>query len=130
MVRLLPLRCGGRAGLRSAVLSLRQRHPQPAPCLRHIRRPLPDPAAPRWGWRIGFLASIVLVGIGLRIRRSLNESPLFERAVRRSPARMPLLEVLRQYPSATLVAALATVGSTALGYTAMTFILSYGPARA
>ncbi|HEX5205140.1 MAG TPA: MFS transporter [Actinoplanes sp.] len=60
-----------------------------------------DEAFNSWGWRIPFLLSAVLVLIGLWVRLSIEESPLFERApVRKSP----LLEVIRRYPREVLLA--------------------------
>jgi metabolite-proton symporter len=59
-----------------------------------------------WGWRIPFLLSAVLVGIGLWIRLTVEESPIFRaakaEAERRSAAgeapSMPIVEVFRRYP--------------------------------
>jgi MFS family permease len=57
-----------------------------------------------WGWRIPFLLSAVLVLIGLFIRLSIEESPVFRAAQARAEAgagekqRMPIFEVFRQYP--------------------------------
>ena len=49
-----------------------------------------------WGWRIPFLLSILLVGIGLYIRLQLTESPLFlEMRKRRAEDSHPLVEVVR-----------------------------------
>ena len=51
-----------------------------------------------WGWRIPFLLSILLVGIGLYIRLQLTESPLFlEMRKRRAEDAHPLVEVLRNH---------------------------------
>jgi len=51
-----------------------------------------------WGWRIPFLLSILLVGIGLYIRLQLTESPLFlEMRKRRAEDSHPLVEVLRNH---------------------------------
>jgi len=52
-----------------------------------------------WGWRIPFLLSVLLVGIGLYIRLQLTESPLFLAARRRRAEEShPLAEVLRSHP--------------------------------
>jgi MFS family permease len=52
-----------------------------------------------WGWRIPFLLSLLLVGVGLYIRLSLTETPLFlEMRKRRAADRHPLAEVLRDHP--------------------------------
>jgi len=49
-----------------------------------------------WGWRIPFLVSIVLVGIGLYIRLKITETPVFARALQRNEqARLPFAEALR-----------------------------------
>ncbi len=51
-----------------------------------------------WGWRIPFLASILLVGIGYFIRRSVSESPVFQSLEKTShKAEAPLLETLRNH---------------------------------
>lgn len=65
-----------------------------------------------WGWRIPFLLSAVLVLIGLYIRLSVEESPVFreaqalakERAAAGAADAMPILEVLRSYPREVLTA--------------------------
>ena len=65
-----------------------------------------------WGWRIPFLLSAVLVLIGLYIRLSVEESPVFREAQRLAKERadagsadaMPILEVLRSYPREVLTA--------------------------
>lgn len=59
-----------------------------------------------WGWRIAFLLSAVLVLIGLYVRLSVEESPMFRAAQARAEARavagakdeMPILDVIRLYP--------------------------------
>ncbi|WP_410942616.1 MFS transporter [Pseudonocardia phyllosphaerae] len=62
-----------------------------------------------WGWRIPFLVSVGIVAIGLYIRRSLPESPEFERVREQAPVRTPLREVLRDnYRQVVTVACLHT----------------------
>jgi MFS family permease len=46
--------------------------------------PLPDDQVLTWGWRLPFIASVVLVGVGLFIRMSLAESPAFAAGARRT----------------------------------------------
>src|SRR6187401_1776457 len=49
-----------------------------------------------WGWRIPFIASVVLVAVGLFVRLSIAESPIFAGVLRAGTARrMPVLDVLR-----------------------------------
>jgi MFS family permease len=80
-----------------------------------------------WGWRIPFLASAVLVAVGLLIRLRLGESPEFER-VRASHAvrRAPIADVLRA-PRIWVPASGITVGTSALGNLVLAFVLSYAP---
>ena len=60
-----------------------------------------DDAFLSWGWRVPFLLSGVLVLVGLWIRLTIAESPLFrEVEVSDKKARAPIVEVLRRYPQA------------------------------
>jgi MFS family permease len=69
-----------------------------------------DAAFLAWGWRIPFLLSAVLVMVGLWVRLSIEESPVFQEAraelaaTSREKSHMPLLEVLRKYPKEVLIA--------------------------
>ena len=63
-----------------------------------------------WGWRIPFLLSAVLVVIGLWVRLSIEESPVFKEAKAELDAKaegrghMPIMEVIRMYPKEVLIA--------------------------
>ncbi|MFE5165310.1 MFS transporter [Streptomyces sp. NPDC056697] len=58
---------------------------------------LPDGQLHSWGWRIPFLLSAVLVGVGLFVRLSLAESPEFEAVKARNTVnRLPVVEVFRE----------------------------------
>jgi metabolite-proton symporter len=60
-----------------------------------------------WGWRIPFLLSAVLVIVGLWVRLSIEESPVFKEAhqqMEKQERGMPILEVIREYPREVLVA--------------------------
>lgn len=87
---------------------------------------LSDAAFRSWGWRLPFLASAVLLLVGLWVRMSIAESPLFAELERtRTKARMPLLDVLRIYPRALLTALGARIGVDVAFYTFVLFILTY-----
>src|SRR5499427_1220945 len=59
---------------------------------------VPDSDFLRWAWRIPFLISIVLVGIGLYIRMQLEETPVFrEIEARKEVAKLPLMEILTRH---------------------------------
>jgi MFS family permease len=87
---------------------------------------LSDAAFLSWGWRIPFLLSGVLVLVGLWIRFTISESPLFaEVAETKTRARMPIVDVIRVYPRELLVAIGARIGTDVAFYTFVLFILSY-----
>lgn len=79
-----------------------------------------------WGWRVPFLLSGLLVAVGLWIRLSIAESPLF-REVEASEAKAaaPVVEVLRRYPKQVLLAVGARVGVDVAFYTFVLFITTY-----
>jgi metabolite-proton symporter len=80
-----------------------------------------------WGWRIPFLASIVLVGIGLYVRLRVLESPVFDEVKRaRAVVRMPVLQVLREQPREVLTSAFVRLSEQAPFYLFITFVLTYG----
>ena len=79
-----------------------------------------------WAWRIPFLASAILVGIGLVVRRLVAESPVFEELrLRRAERRMPILDVLRSHSKTVLLAAGSYLSSSALGFIAVVYFVSY-----
>lgn len=57
-----------------------------------------------WGWRVGFIASFVLVAVGLYIRLRILETPEFEAVkARRAEAAVPFLDMMRNYPMNVLL---------------------------
>jgi len=87
---------------------------------------LPQDQFLSWGWRVPFLLSIVLVGIGLYIRLSILETPAFEKLKEsRREARQPTLEVLRHYPKQVLLAMGARVAENGSFYIYSVFSLTY-----
>ncbi|GHH63523.1 MFS transporter [Streptosporangium violaceochromogenes] len=67
-----------------------------------------------WGWRIPFLVSIVLVGIGYYVRRRLDETPAFTSAEQQEAApRVPFVKLLRSNPKLMLQAMGAKIGEAA-----------------
>ncbi len=66
---------------------------------------LPDPAFLAWGWRIPFLISILLAGVGFYIRMQLEETPVFrELEAKNATARLPLIEILTAHRRAFFTA--------------------------
>lgn len=77
-----------------------------------------------WGWRVPFLASAVLVGIGLWVRLNLGETPAFREALRHSPPpAVPLGTLLRGHWGAVLTGSAAVVACFALFYLSTAFAL-------
>jgi MFS family permease len=80
-----------------------------------------------WGWRIPFLASALLVGIGLWVRLKLTETPAFAAALEEAPPpRVPIFEVVRTHPLQLIGGTLAAVACFAIFYLSTAFALGYG----
>jgi MFS family permease len=80
-----------------------------------------------WGWRLPFLFSIVLIFVGFVIRRSVEESPVFEALrQRRQESSAPLASLFRHHAGKVLLAALIFVANNAAGYLLIAFLISYG----
>ena len=87
---------------------------------------LPEDAFLRWGWRVPFLASVALVGVGTLIRVRLAESPAFARSKKESPAaRLPIVEVLRHHRRSVFLSMGARLAENAFFYIYTTFVLAY-----
>jgi MFS family permease len=87
---------------------------------------LPDEQFFSWGWRIPFLFSLILIGVGLFIRVRVVESPVFAQIKHLNiESKAPLLEVLRDYPVATLIATGVSYVIFVQFYVVTTFVLSY-----
>jgi metabolite-proton symporter len=87
-----------------------------------------NPAFLEWGWRIPFLLSIVLVGVGLWVRLTIDETPVFRnaRAARTLvAARPPILEVFRVQPREILLAGGVLTIVFALFYMGTAYLTSY-----
>lgn len=90
-----------------------------------------DEAAFRsWGWRLPFLASALLVGLGLWVRLKLTETAEFRAALEHeAPATVPLAELFRSHLRGTLAGTFGAVACFALYYIATAFALGHGTTR-
>jgi MFS family permease len=87
---------------------------------------LPDAAFESWGWRIPFLLSGALIAVGLWIRLTIAETPLFQELEQDdTKARAPILDVLKLYPRSVLTALGARLGVDIAFYTFALSILVY-----
>ncbi len=83
-----------------------------------------------WGWRIPFLASAVLVIIGLWVRLSITETPAFSKALAEAPPpRVPVAEVFRNHFGTLFGGTFAAITCFAIFYLATTFALGYGTTK-
>ncbi|WP_405544534.1 MHS family MFS transporter [Streptomyces phaeochromogenes] len=94
-----------------------------------------------WAWRIPFLLSTVLVVIGLWVRTTVSESPVFNATADRttrppakasevtseSASRFPLVTLLKRYPGRVLLGTGAAIGGSAVYYLTIVYSISYGP---
>jgi len=83
-----------------------------------------------WGWRIPFIASAVLVMVGLWVRLSIAETPAFQRALEREErVRVPMWTVLTEHPRALIAGTFAAMATFVLFYLMTVFALSWGTAH-
>ena len=82
-----------------------------------------------WGWRIPFLLSAVLVGLGLWVRLKIGETPAFESAAGHRPvSKVPIAELMSEHWRATLAGTLGVIACFALFYISTVFAIGYGTA--
>jgi len=87
---------------------------------------LSDEQFQSWGWRIPFLFSLVLVGIGLYIRLRILETPMFARRLKeKNIAKLPSVEVWKEHWKPILLSAFARMSEQAPFYVITTFTLTY-----
>ncbi|MFB9678220.1 MFS transporter [Streptosporangium vulgare] len=91
-----------------------------------------DEAFVSWGWRIPFLLSGVLVLVGMWIRLSISESPVFQQAVANAkPSKsLPIVEVFRYHWRDVLIAIGARFAENVSYYVITAFVLVYATAQA
>ena len=79
-----------------------------------------------WGWRVPFLASIILIAVGLFVRLRIMESPAF-RQVQEShtEAQMPIVDVVRHHPRNVLLAMGMRIAENGIFYILTVFVLDY-----
>jgi MFS family permease len=91
---------------------------------------LPEDELLSWAWRVPFIASALLIGVALYIRKNLDETPeyveVMERdAAQRRESRVPVAELLRNSPREVLFGFLTITGHNANTYILSTFSLGY-----
>lgn len=82
-----------------------------------------------WGWRVPFLMSAILVGVGLYIRLKVQESKVFEKEAKGKEEHAPIMEVLRHYKPQLAIAFFARLGGDIAFYVFTLFLLYYVPTK-
>ena len=94
-----------------------------------------DEAFMDWGWRLPFIASIVLIGISMYIQLKIEDTEAFRslsdaQAATDKPAetvkRSPVIEAIRKYPKRIMLAAGAFLSVQVTFYILIAFVISYG----
>ena len=92
-----------------------------------LSRVLSDDQFFSYGWRIPFLASAVLVLVGLYVRLTITETPVFQDAVARSArVKIPMIAVFRDYPGTLVIGTLSSLATFVLFYLMTVFALAWG----
>jgi MFS transporter, MHS family, shikimate and dehydroshikimate transport protein len=79
-----------------------------------------------WGWRIPFLISILLVGVGLYIRLRMQETPVFrELKANNKIAQLPIVEIFRHHRRPFFTAVGLKISEIAYASIAGVFVMSY-----
>jgi len=80
-----------------------------------------------WGWRIPFLASAVLVLVGLYVRLTITETPVFRQTVEKEErVKVPMLTVFRDHPRMLVVGTMLSLATFVLFYLMTVFALAWG----
>jgi metabolite-proton symporter len=80
-----------------------------------------------WAWRIPFLASVVLIGLGLWVRLGVLDSPVFAREKEADRIeKQPTLEVIKRHPKEILLSAMLRMSEQMPFYIFTVFVLEYG----
>ena len=92
-----------------------------------LSRTLTDEQFFSYGWRIPFLASAVLVLVGLYVRLTITETPVFQQALTRGKrVRVPMVAVLTRIPGMLVVGTLSSLATFVLFYLMTVFALTWG----
>ncbi len=96
-----------------------------------ISRTLTDEQFFNWGWRIPFLASATLVAIGLYVRLTITETPIFAEAMKKEEKRVkvPALVVFRDHLGTLILGTMISIIAYTLFYMHSVFSLSWGTSQ-
>ena len=79
-----------------------------------------------WGWRIPFVASIILIGVGLWVRLSITETPAFQKAIdKKERVEVPVMELFRHHKRSLVLGTFVALATFVLFYIGSAYLLSY-----
>ncbi|KQY36186.1 MFS transporter [Rhizobium sp. Root483D2] len=79
-----------------------------------------------WGWRIPFVASIVLIAVGLWVRLSITETPAFQKAIdKHERVEVPVMELFRHHKRSLFLGTFVALATFVLFYIGSAYLLSY-----
>jgi MFS transporter, MHS family, shikimate and dehydroshikimate transport protein len=91
---------------------------------------LPESEFMAWGWRIPFLISVLLVGVGLWIRLNMEETPAFRQIkAKNEVAKMPVLDIFKYHRRPFFTAVCLKISEIAYASIAGVFVMSYATSR-
>jgi metabolite-proton symporter len=92
-----------------------------------LTRSLSDQQFFNWGWRLPFLASSLLVFLGLYVRLAIHETPAFRKILDKgAQVKLPLITVIRNHFKALVAGTLLCLATFVLFYLITVFALSWG----
>jgi MHS family shikimate/dehydroshikimate transporter-like MFS transporter len=91
---------------------------------------LPESDFLQWGWRVPFLMSILLVGVGLYIRLRMEETPAFRQIkAKNEVVKMPIVDIFKYHRRPFFIAVGLKISEIAYASIAGVFVISYGTAQ-
>ncbi|HHP7920905.1 TPA: MFS transporter [Acinetobacter baumannii] len=91
---------------------------------------IPEQAFMQWGWRIPFIASAVLVIVGLYIRLNLHETPAFQKVLdKQKEVNIPFKEVVTKHTGKLILGTIAAICTFVVFYLTTVFALNWGTTK-
>ncbi|MBO9531209.1 MAG: MHS family MFS transporter, partial [Acinetobacter oleivorans] len=91
---------------------------------------IPEQAFMQWGWRIPFIASAVLVIVGLYIRLKLHETPAFQKVLdKQKEVNIPFKEVITKHTAKLILGTVAAICTFVVFYLTTVFALNWGTTK-
>jgi len=79
-----------------------------------------------WGWRVPFIASIILIAVGLWVRLSITETPAFQKAIdNKTRVEVPVVELFARHKRSLFLGTFVALATFVLFYIGSAYLLSY-----